>query len=61
MSPQEAAATAYCLLCEYEGAVIMYKISNEEQHLENFIALAVALFGKKMFKQEYALKGVDRF
>ena len=51
MPPEEASATAYRLLCEYEGAVIMYKVSNEEQHLEQFVARAVALFGKKIFKQ----------
>lgn len=51
MSPEAAADTAYRLLLEYEGAIIMYKISNEEQHLERFVARAVALFGKKMHKK----------
>ncbi|MDO8368079.1 MAG: TetR/AcrR family transcriptional regulator [Saprospiraceae bacterium] len=51
MSPEEAANTAYRLLLEYEGAIIMYKISNETQHLEQFVARAVALFGKKMQKK----------
>ena len=50
MSPEEAANTAYRLLLEYEGAIIMYKISHEEQHLEQFVARAVAQFGKKMQK-----------
>jgi len=50
LSPEEAANTAYRLLLEYEGAIIMYKISHEEQHLEQFVARAVGLFGKKMQK-----------
>lgn len=50
MPPEDAAAAAYRLLLEYEGAIIMYKISNEEQHLEQFVARAVGLFGKKMQK-----------
>ena len=48
---ETAEETAYRLLLEYEGAIIMYKISGEEQHLEQFIARAVALFGKQMQKQ----------
>lgn len=51
MPPEAAADTAYRLLLEYEGAIIMYKISNEAQHLEQYVARAVALFGKKMFKE----------
>ena len=51
MPPEAAAQTAYRLLCEYEGAIIMYKVSNDAQHLEQFVARAVALFGKKMFKE----------
>ena len=51
MSPEAAGDMAYRLLLEYEGAIIMYKVSNEEQHLEHFVARAVALFGKKMQKQ----------
>ncbi|MBC7776567.1 MAG: TetR/AcrR family transcriptional regulator [Phycisphaerae bacterium] len=51
MPPEEAEQTAYRLLLEYEGAIIMYKVSNEEQHLEQFVARAVALFCKKMQKQ----------
>lgn len=50
MSAEEAEQTAYRLLLEYEGAIIMYKISNEEQHLEQFVGRVVALFGKKMHK-----------
>jgi TetR/AcrR family transcriptional repressor of nem operon len=45
-----AKAIAYRLLCEYEGAVIMYKVSNDETHLEQFVERAVGLFGKKMHK-----------
>jgi TetR/AcrR family transcriptional repressor of nem operon len=49
--PHEAAAdTAYRLLMEYEGAIIMYKISGDEQHLEKFVERAVALFGKTSAK-----------
>ena len=51
MPPEEAANTAYRLLLEYEGAIIMYKISHDAQHLEQFVARAVALFGKTMFKE----------
>lgn len=51
MPPEEADQTAYRLLLEYEGAVIMYKISNEAQHLEQFIHRAVTLFGKDVFKK----------
>lgn len=51
MPPVEAADTAYRLLLEYEGAIIMYKVSNEPHHLEQFVARAVGLFGKKMYKQ----------
>lgn len=55
MSPADAADTAYRLLLEYEGAIIMYKISSDESHLERFVGRAVALFGKKMHKHtEYA-------
>lgn len=50
MPPEQATDTAYRLLLEYEGAIIMYKVTNEVQHLEQFIARAVALFGKKMHK-----------
>jgi TetR/AcrR family transcriptional repressor of nem operon len=51
MPADAAASTAYRLLLEYEGAIIMYKVSNDVQHLEQFVARAVALFGKKMYKQ----------
>ncbi|MFN0214259.1 MAG: TetR/AcrR family transcriptional regulator [Saprospiraceae bacterium] len=51
MPEAEAAQTAYRLLLEYEGAVIMYKISNDEEHLEQFVSRTVALFGKKMQKK----------
>lgn len=50
MPPEAAAECAYRLLLEYEGAIIMYKISSEEEHLEQYIARAVALFGKTMHK-----------
>jgi TetR/AcrR family transcriptional repressor of nem operon len=50
MPPQEAADMAYRLLLEYEGAVIMYKVSHDPQHLEAFVARAVALFGKPLYK-----------
>lgn len=48
MSAEEAHETAYRLLLEYEGAVTMYKLTGEEQHLERFVARAVGLFGKEM-------------
>ncbi len=43
----EAAETAYRLLLEYEGAVTMYKLSSDEQHLEQFVSRAVRVFGKE--------------
>lgn len=46
LSPEEAASTAYRLLLEYEGAIIMYKISHDESHLEHFVERAVAVLGK---------------
>ena len=52
MPAAEADQTAYRLLLEYEGAIIMYKISNEVEHLEQFVARAVALFGKKMHRSQ---------
>lgn len=55
MPPEEAAATAYRLLLEYEGAIIMYKVSNEEQHLEQFVARAVGLFGKNEIRNAAGL------
>jgi AcrR family transcriptional regulator len=48
MPPGEAAETAYRLLLEYEGAITMYKLSGDEQHLEGFVSRAVGLFGKHM-------------
>ncbi|MCW5922725.1 MAG: TetR/AcrR family transcriptional regulator [Saprospiraceae bacterium] len=48
MPPEEATEMAYRLLLEYEGSVTMYKLTGDEQHLERFVARAVALFGKKM-------------
>lgn len=50
MPPAEAADTAYRLLLEYEGAIIMYKVTHDAQHLEQFVGRAVALFGKTMYK-----------
>ncbi|MFN8303021.1 MAG: TetR/AcrR family transcriptional regulator [Saprospiraceae bacterium] len=44
MPPDKARETAYRLLLEYEGAVAFYKLSGDEQHLENLVARAVALF-----------------
>ena len=51
MPADKARSTAYRLLLEYEGAVLMYKVSHDAQHLEQFIARAVALFGKEIHKQ----------
>ena len=44
MPPEKAAETAYQMLLEYEGSVTMYKLTGDEQHLERFVARAVALF-----------------
>ncbi len=60
MPPEEAANTAYRLLCEYEGTIIMYKVSNDEQHLERFVERAVGLFGKKMYKGLMRVDKVDK-
>lgn len=46
MSPEQAQSTAYRLLCEYEGTIIMYKVSNDEKHLEEFVKRAVGMFSK---------------
>lgn len=48
MSPETAADTAYRLLIEFEGAVIMYKVTHETAHLEQFVVRAIALFGKEI-------------
>lgn len=50
MPAADAAETAYRLLLEYEGAVTMYKLTGDEQHLERFVARTVRLFGKEMLK-----------
>lgn len=44
MPPEQARETAYRLLLEYEGAVTMYKLTGDEQHLEKIVARAVAHF-----------------
>lgn len=41
---EKARETAYRLLLEYEGAVTLYKLTGDEQHLEKMVARAVALF-----------------
>jgi AcrR family transcriptional regulator len=52
LPPAAAGDTAYRLLLEYEGAITMYKLSGDEQHLERFVARAVALFGKPVQKAQ---------
>lgn len=42
MSPAEARLHAYRLLLEYEGAVTFYKLTDDVEHLENFVKRAVA-------------------
>ena len=44
MPPEKARDTAYRLLLEYEGAVTLYKLTGNEQHLEQMVARAAALF-----------------
>ncbi len=44
MPPEKARDAAYRLLLEYEGAVTLYKLTGNEQHLEQMVARAVALF-----------------
>lgn len=61
MPPDEAAETAYRLLLEYEGAVTMYKLSGDEQHLERFVARAVRLFGKDMLKGQGGIKVIGGY
>jgi TetR/AcrR family transcriptional regulator, transcriptional repressor for nem operon len=41
--PEEARTWAYQLLLQYEGAVLMYKISGDETHLEEMVRRAVAV------------------
>jgi TetR/AcrR family transcriptional regulator, transcriptional repressor for nem operon len=51
MPQTEAAEQAYRLLLEYEGAVIIYKLTGDEAHLENLVGRAVGIFGKEIFKK----------
>lgn len=37
MPPQVAKDQAYIMLLQYEGAITMYKLSGDEQHLEAFV------------------------
>lgn len=44
MPEDEARETAYRLLLEYQGAVVLYKISGDEQHLERLVHRALQSF-----------------
>jgi TetR/AcrR family transcriptional regulator, transcriptional repressor for nem operon len=44
MTQEQAAEQAYLLLLEYEGAVIIYKLSGDEQHLERLVVRTVNHF-----------------
>lgn len=44
MPLQEAETLAYRLQLEHEGAIIMYKLSGDTEHLENFVHRAVSLY-----------------
>lgn len=44
MPPDAACATAYRLLLEYEGAVMLYKLGGDTAHLEGVVQRAVALW-----------------
>jgi TetR/AcrR family transcriptional regulator, transcriptional repressor for nem operon len=41
-APEQSKELAYQLLLQYEGAVLMYKISGDETHLEEMVRRAVA-------------------
>lgn len=43
ISADEARKEAYRLVMEYEGAVLFYKITGEEQYLEDFVHRTTAL------------------
>ena len=43
-APENARQAAYRLLLEYEGAVTMYKLSNDTAHLEGIVQRAVQYF-----------------
>jgi TetR/AcrR family transcriptional regulator, transcriptional repressor for nem operon len=43
-TPDAARAAAYRMLLEYEGAVLMYKLSGDESHLEGVVNRAVDAF-----------------
>jgi TetR/AcrR family transcriptional regulator, transcriptional repressor for nem operon len=44
MPQEQASEQAYLLLLEYEGAVIIYKLSGDAQHLERLVVRTVAKF-----------------
>ena len=37
MSKEDAVKLAYLILIEYQGSVVLYKLSQEEEHLEKFV------------------------
>jgi TetR/AcrR family transcriptional regulator, lmrAB and yxaGH operons repressor len=51
MPQKEAKEQAYRLLLEYQGAVTMYKLTGDEQHLERMVVRSVQLFGKEINKK----------
>jgi TetR/AcrR family transcriptional regulator, transcriptional repressor for nem operon len=51
LSIEEAKEQAYRLLLEYEGAVIIYKLTGDEQHLERMVVRSVQIFGKEINKK----------
>lgn len=52
MPVEKAREQAYLMLLQYEGAITMYKLSGEEQHLESFVQRYVDFL--KIAGNEYA-------
>ena len=48
ISTEEAQSLAYRLQLEHEGAIIMYKLSGDETHLEDFVRRTVDAFTTKL-------------
>jgi TetR/AcrR family transcriptional repressor of nem operon len=48
----EARQIAYQMLLEYEGAVLLYKLTTDEAHLENFVQRTVSSFRNQLNQQK---------
>jgi TetR/AcrR family transcriptional regulator, transcriptional repressor for nem operon len=48
----EARQTAYQMLLEYEGAVLLYKLTTDETHLENLVQRTVSSFRNQLNQEK---------